>query len=795
MRARRSTIVLTALLLFSCSIPTLAGEHTAKQMIKNLGDDPGTEKTAAVAMIEATAKIGGIEKATALVERLKDRFPQEELLEKLVASCADLGDFDCAYYQATRIEPFNWRMRAMSQIASAFAENGEISKSRAAFAYILQAIARDAPANYRDQLTIGILNSVAEFTFLDIGLNAARLVADPRKRAEGLFGLALSAGRGKQVDEAAAIYQEAKQSLASVELAEKDSWLATRAIAAAVAAGRNEDAELYETVAGASKEWAYGQITAMLYHIGHASEADTWAARIQTPARRTWLQSLLAETHIKSGNCGEALAKWKEIKSQSWSAATLLHLTEENNRRMCADTAIFADAAAASWQAFNSETPGALAIGFQIATAMAAAEPRPNSLWTGRTRWQCTADPIIYPGWWDQALNDLPTPSGLDSADGRRATAPTVVKLGRGSTSRYYLYYMGESIAWRTRILRVEISTSDLKKPRPGNIALEFSGPLEPNNRTYSTEYLRAGPYYGSVVEDLDVAGEPAKNPDGSFKPWFMYIATAGNNPGVAISTDGGLTFALPSDPGINPIFPFEVFPDPSADGKWRRQPLEAKSKMYDQSGSGSVDAIRGEDGKLRMFYTARMWNYLTLDDVGAKRGEIFHGDGNIPDHGIGYAESSDGLHWNRRTSTSLGVTSSSALGTGRIIDPRFRRGAPGELEYTLTRPMVFKDGVDAISGAARYRMLVSSHSSTYRVRSLHSTDLINWFWDLSPKGGLFGLGDKGRFDDQSTAYGDCLRESTQTGDRYVCWYTGNRFGHYSAGKTGIGVCTMAIKE
>lgn len=425
-----------------------------------------------------------------------------------------------------------------------------------------------------------------------------------------------------------------------------------------------------------------------------------------------------------------------------------------------------------------------------------------DDLPSGRQAWNCGEKPIIYPGWWDEQKGVANTDGGTD---GWRTAGPTVVKLGKGSKARYSVYYLADQpdkktpTPWIgvTRILRAEAPMSDPTHFVPKNVAMEFYGPWAPEEdaegNVYSEEYYRAGPYYGSVLPALDDNFEPARNADGTFKPWFMYYHTVGSALSVAVSKDGGVTFAPPKEPGINPLFPFQVFRDPQDKTKLIRQPVEAKSKVYDQSAAGSATGFVAPDGRIILFYTARMWNNYTLDDLGASADQVGHPDGHIPDYGIAYAESTDGIHFTRRTALSLGVTSDAARGVGRIIEPRFHKGPDGELEYVVSRPMVFEDGVDE-SGRALYRMTVSSHSSTYRVRSLHSTDLINWVWDKSPAEGLFGFGKAGLFDDKSTTYASCLVEK-EAGNEIRCWYTGNGYGHVNYKPTGIGYCSLKRDE
>ncbi|CDZ50934.1 hypothetical protein [Neorhizobium galegae] len=427
----------------------------------------------------------------------------------------------------------------------------------------------------------------------------------------------------------------------------------------------------------------------------------------------------------------------------------------------------------------------------------------PLALPTGREAWSCETDPVIFPGWWAKAQGGA-APEG-PSYDAWRSAGPSVVKVGKGDAAKYWMYYLADQpddtspipFIGRTRVLRAEASVAEPTKFFPKNVALEFWGPFAPDEdadgKVYSREYFRSSPYYGAVLPSLDDKGMPKKAASGEFEPWFMYFHTAGSALSVAISRDGGESFKVPDRPGVNPLFPFEVSRDPADPSKTRRGPIEAESKVYDQSAAGSGSVIRAPDGKYILYYTARLWNNYTLDDLAASPEQVGHPDGAIPDYGIAYAESTDGIHFKRRTALSLRLTSSASRGVGRIVEPRFQREPNGELEYVVSRPMVFRDGTDTSSGLPLYRMVVSSHSKTYRVRTLHSTDLINWEWDPSPAEGLFGFGKPASFDDSSTSYASCLREDLGGRQEYRCWYTGNRYGHYTAGKTGIGYCSSEV--
>lgn len=397
-----------------------------------------------------------------------------------------------------------------------------------------------------------------------------------------------------------------------------------------------------------------------------------------------------------------------------------------------------------------------------------------NPMPSGRSAWTCTG-PVIYPGWW--SFKHTGVVGGIGTIDGTRTMAPAVVKVG----NTFRLYYLAERdtapYGTKATILQCTAPVSDPTNFTPKGIALEFptSQKVSPAAGDDPEAYYAAGPYHTTVLPWLTPDGSaPGKDANGNFYPWWMYLASKGSNTAVARSLDGGETFQLVS--GNNPLFPFECI---TVNGVMRRTPVLSKSKPYDYGGCGSACVVRDNAGKFHMFYTAAAALTLTYDDLGGTGAEIGHVSGGITDIGIGYAESTDGLTFTRRTAQALGVTSPAARGSGRIIDPRRRDNPNGLLEYIVSRPMVFRDG-------PLWRMLVSSHSKTYRSRSLHSTDLVNWTWDDSPADGMLGLGGVGAFDELHAAYPCGIR----VGNTYHVWYTGNRYGHVAAGVTGIGYAT-----
>ncbi len=403
--------------------------------------------------------------------------------------------------------------------------------------------------------------------------------------------------------------------------------------------------------------------------------------------------------------------------------------------------------------------------------------------------WSRHPTPVIYPGWW--SYKNLGTIGNPATIDGTRAMAPAVVAVG----NQIWLYYLAEREVpggTKTCVLRCTAPLNDPTNFTPANIAFEFpngwaTAPAAPGDSPNA--YYASGPFHTSIVPWLTpTLSAPSTDPvTGAFRPWFMILGTLGNNTGVARSTDGGVTFQLVT--GANPLFAFERYeiPAPTAGNPnakvWRANPVMSKSKPYDYGGCGSACVVRADDGVFHLYYTAAAALNLTPEDMGAVAAEIgaAHLPDKITDIGIGYASGTDGVSYVRKTSQALGVTSPAARGSGRVVDPRRRDAPNGLFEYIVSRPMVFRDGTV-------WRMLLSSHSTDYRARSLHSTDLINWIWDASPVDGFVTLGPAGAFDEHANGYPSCVR----VGDIYHCYYTGNGYGHVSNAPTGIGYCTAA---
>ena len=390
---------------------------------------------------------------------------------------------------------------------------------------------------------------------------------------------------------------------------------------------------------------------------------------------------------------------------------------------------------------------------------------------------------VVFPGWWKAKLQGGAAGSEY-TIDGVRAMAPCVIMVA----DEFWLYYLAESKlttgGTKTVILKAISSKATPTNFIPTGIAFEMPSTVKfsPSVGEDPEGYYAAGPYHTSILPWLDGSGNPAINPlTGDYYPWYMYMASFGNNPAVAISNDGGGTFNLVSN--ANPIFPFEIV---TVNGVERRTPVLSKSKAYDYGGTGSSFVVRHPYNKFRMYSTTAGKLNLSYDDLGTNASKVGHASGQIADIGIGYSEGSDAVNFERKTYLELNITSEPVRGSGRIIDPRREQTPNGLMEYIVSKPMVFKDGFFE-NGDILWRMTVSSHTTTYHARSLHSHDLLNWTWDDSPDEGFLGLGGANTFDSQMTAYPWLIRD----GDTLHCWYTGNNYGRrYDDILTGIGYAT-----
>jgi len=216
---------------------------------------------------------------------------------------------------------------------------------------------------------------------------------------------------------------------------------------------------------------------------------------------------------------------------------------------------------------------------------------------------------------------------------------------------------------------------------------------------------------------------------------WLLYVTRWGrardgklpNTTTVALSEDGGRTWRYHDGPAMLPL-----------------------DRPYDREGTGSLWVVI-EEGSFRMYYTA-IGKYIERPD-GVATG---HGDV-IPRIGIGYAESRDGITWEKPLDTLL-------------VEPRGFTVTP--YEYICSKPCVVK-------GKAGYTMWVNTFGTAYRVHRLISRNGLTWTWvaRIGPDGEL-GTGEPGAFDDVQRCYPCVVVDE----DTVHCWYTGNGFG-----ATGMG--------
>ena len=188
------------------------------------------------------------------------------------------------------------------------------------------------------------------------------------------------------------------------------------------------------------------------------------------------------------------------------------------------------------------------------------------------------------------------------------------------------------------------------------------------------------------------------------------------NQCGLAISRDGGATFQ-----------------------RWSEAPLPLHDGR-DPIGIGTVFVLRDAPDRWRLWYTTfREWRALP---AGGWR-HYYH---------IKYAESADGLHWQKPTDNLA-------------ID------FANEREYAIGRPMVLRE-----SDGYRMWFCTRSLDDCYRIGYAESPDGRRWTRrpsgvEPSPSG----------WDSEMVEYAYVLREP----DRYVMFYNGNGYG---AAGTGVAV-------
>lgn len=205
------------------------------------------------------------------------------------------------------------------------------------------------------------------------------------------------------------------------------------------------------------------------------------------------------------------------------------------------------------------------------------------------------------------------------------------------------------------------------------------------------------------------------------------------NTTGVAVSNDGGANWRYAKE---HPVIPLD--------------------RPYDAEGTGSLWVFH-EDGRFRMYYTA-IGKYMPRPD-GVETG---HGD-IIPQIGVAYAESDDGIHWEKPIDHL-------------IVSPRAFGVSP--YEYICSKPCVLK-------AADGYIMWVNTFGTAYRVHRLFSRDGLSWEWgERLGENGELGTGKPGAFDDHQRSYPTIVNHNGEL----RCWFTGNGFGG-----TGMGYAVSTL--
>jgi hypothetical protein len=319
------------------------------------------------------------------------------------------------------------------------------------------------------------------------------------------------------------------------------------------------------------------------------------------------------------------------------------------------------------------------------------------------------------PAWAVDPANPVIRPGLNGELDAERAGAGHVIQID----DRYVMYYWGTGSDHHNRICVAETGIDRPNAWKARGAVLE---------RQPDKDYNLNGPSFPFVLPRDD-------------GPWLMYFCSWGkpkpggglpNRTGVALSDDKGRTWRYCED---NPILPLDM--------------------PYDKEATGSIWVIRDND-RYRMYYTA-IGRYYPRP-AGVRTG---HGD-TIPEIGIGYATSADGIHWTKPFDHT-------------VVSPRGFATDP--YEYIASKPCIVRNG-DTCT------MWVHTFGTAYRVRSLTSTDGIVWTWNpLGPSGEL-GTGRTGEFDAVQRTYVCVVKH----GNEYRCWYTGTGFG-----KTGMGYATARI--
>lgn len=312
--------------------------------------------------------------------------------------------------------------------------------------------------------------------------------------------------------------------------------------------------------------------------------------------------------------------------------------------------------------------------------------------------------------------------------DAKRASCCSVVQID----DIYRMYYWAEDSNGYYYIAQTETQIKPPHQWVPKGIILERQ-PDKPHNSM--------GPCYAQVIPRKD-------------KPWLMYICAWGS-PRADGTLPYGTNLATSNDKGKS----------------WQYQGddyILPHTQWFNIKGTGSICVLE-DNGIYQAYYTSFAEYQDPPKDYACYHAK-FHKK--IPNTGIGYAESKDGINWYYPLDRFA-------------VAPR---GAVSKdyYEYLLSKPWVIKDGDG-------YRMWCGSMGSIYRIRSLTSPDGINWTFQDEWVFDDFrdtvqdGISPKYSFDDLQRQYPMVIKQ----GDQYHFWYTGNYFGQGS----GMGFATGKILE
>ncbi len=329
--------------------------------------------------------------------------------------------------------------------------------------------------------------------------------------------------------------------------------------------------------------------------------------------------------------------------------------------------------------------------------------------------------------WHFSKQNPVITPGQLHGDfDAKRVSCCSVLQLG----DIYRMYYWAEDNNGHYYIAQAEAPISNPTAWKAKGIVLERQ-PDKPHNSQ--------GPCYAQVIPQDD-------------GPWLMYVCTWGT-----ARPDGKLPYATHLVTSQDQGKTWQYYSD---------EPIFPHTEWWNKEGTGSVCVLR--DGDIFRAYFTSFAEYK--EPPAQAKSLSFHAafSDKIPSVGIGYAESKDGINWyyplNRWAATARGFHQE-------------------YYEYLLSKPWVIKDGKG-------YRMWCGALGIRYRVRSLTSTDALNWtfqdewFFEDADLPSTGGIGQPGNFDDIQRSYPMVIKQA----DEYHMWYTGNWFGQAGKGyTTGMG--------